>query len=149
MGSSGGNRSLAVFVNLLNLLNPRLLSENIVIVMGDRPDRSTQTAAPDDRRITGTVLPPFSSLVRIDVSALSHAGHLRENNEDQFFVTKMSRALETMLTSLPRGDVPERVEEVNYMLIVADGMGGHAAGELASRPRSARSSASRWTSLTG
>jgi hypothetical protein len=39
------------------------------------------------------------------VSALSHAGHLRENNEDQFFVTKMSRALETMHTSLPPGDV--------------------------------------------
>jgi PPM family protein phosphatase len=48
-------------------------------------------------------------------------------------VTKMSRALETMVTSLPLGDVPERVEEVNYVMILADGMGGHAAGELASR----------------
>ena len=76
---------------------------------------------------------PFTSLVRIDVSALSHPGMLRENNEDQFFVTKMSRALETLLTSLPSGDVPERAEEVNYVLIVADGMGGHAAGEVASR----------------
>jgi PPM family protein phosphatase len=101
--------------------------------MGDGPDRSTQTTAPDARRMTGTVLPPVSSLVRIDVSARSHVGHLRENNEDQFFVTKMSRALETMVTSLPPGDVPERVEEVNYVMILADGMGGHAAGELASR----------------
>ena len=30
---------------------------------------------------------PFSSLVRIDVSAVSHPGHVRPNNEDQFFVT--------------------------------------------------------------
>ena len=101
--------------------------------MPDTPDRSTQITALDARRITGSVAPPLSSLVRIDVSALSHIGHLRENNEDQFLVTKISRALETMVTSLPPGDVPERVEEVNYLLILADGMGGHAAGELASR----------------
>ena len=76
---------------------------------------------------------PFSSLVQIDVSALSHAGLLRENNEDQFCVTRMSRVHETLVTSLLAGDVPERAEEVNYVMIVADGMGGHAAGELASR----------------
>jgi len=76
---------------------------------------------------------PYSSLVRIDVSALSHPGHARANNEDQFFVTKLARSLETMLSSLPPGDVPARAEEVNYVMVVADGMGGHAAGEVASR----------------
>jgi PPM family protein phosphatase len=76
---------------------------------------------------------PFSSLVRVDVSALTHVGHCRENNEDQFFVAKVTRALETLATSLPRGDVPERADELNYVMTVADGMGGHAAGEVASR----------------
>ncbi|MGH9173335.1 MAG: PP2C family protein-serine/threonine phosphatase, partial [Vicinamibacterales bacterium] len=74
-----------------------------------------------------------SSLVRIDVSALTHPGHVRSNNEDQFFVTRLTRSLETMLTSLPSRDVPERADEVNYVMVVADGMGGHAAGEVASR----------------
>jgi PPM family protein phosphatase len=76
---------------------------------------------------------PFSSLVRVDVSALSHPGHVRTNNEDQFLVTKLTRSLETMLTSVTAGDVPDRAEEINYAMLVADGMGGHAAGEIASR----------------
>jgi serine/threonine protein phosphatase PrpC len=76
---------------------------------------------------------PLSSSVRIDVHAVTHPGHVRTNNEDHFFVSKATRALETMLTSLPAGDVPERADEVNYVMVVADGMGGHAAGEVASR----------------
>jgi protein phosphatase len=67
------------------------------------------------------------------VSALTHPGLLRENNEDQFYVARVSRALETITTSLAANEVPERAEEVNYAMLVADGMGGHAAGEVASR----------------
>jgi PPM family protein phosphatase len=76
---------------------------------------------------------PFSSSVRIDVTGLSHPGKVRARNEDHFIVTRIGRYLETVLTSLPSGEVPERAEEVGYAMIVADGMGGHAGGELASR----------------
>jgi PPM family protein phosphatase len=82
---------------------------------------------------TETPFQPFSSQVRIDVSAQTDTGLLRANNEDQFYIARMSRALETMATSLPSVDVPQRAEEVNYAMVVADGMGGHAAGEVASR----------------
>ena len=78
-------------------------------------------------------LPPFSSSVRIDVSGLSHPGKVRARNEDHFIVTRIGRYLETVLTSLPPGEVPERAEEAGYAMVVADGMGGHAGGELASR----------------
>jgi serine/threonine protein phosphatase PrpC len=75
----------------------------------------------------------LSSLIRIDVSALSHTGHRRANNEDHYLVARLGRTLQTVSTSLPAGDVPERTEEVNHVMIVADGMGGHRAGEIASR----------------
>lgn len=94
----------------------------------------TSRASPDGPpQVAVRPFRPFSSLVRIDVSALSHPGHVRTNNEDQFFVTRLTRSLETMLTSLAAVDVPERADEVNYVMVVADGMGGHAAGEVASR----------------
>ena len=76
---------------------------------------------------------PFSSLVHVDIGALTHTGHRRENNEDQFFVAKVTRALQTVMTSLAPGDVPDRADELNHVMVVADGMGGHAAGEIASR----------------
>jgi protein phosphatase len=104
--------------------------------MARRDDRVTDISAGIDKARPKTVVRPFrpfSSLVRVDVSARSHPGLVRPNNEDQFFVTKLTRSLETVLTSLPADDVPQRADEVNYMMIVADGMGGHAAGEVASR----------------
>lgn len=78
-------------------------------------------------------VPSASSSVHVDVSGLSHPGKVRERNEDHFLVTRIGRYLETVVTSLPASELPPRTDEVGYVMIVADGMGGHAAGELASR----------------
>lgn len=74
-----------------------------------------------------------SSLTQVDLGACSHVGHVRANNEDSFLVVRLDRSLHTLLTNLPEGYVPERQAEVAYSMLVADGMGGAAAGEVASR----------------
>src|SRR5439155_27384347 len=75
---------------------------------------------------------PFSSLVKVDVEALSHPGKVRPNNEDHYLVARFGRSAQTLLTNLPKGSVPARCDETAYALVVADGMGGMAAGEVAS-----------------
>jgi protein phosphatase len=76
---------------------------------------------------------PYSSLVSVDVEALSHEGHVRARNEDAFLVYRASRTWERLRTNLPDEDIPERFDETAYVFCVADGMGGLAAGDVASR----------------
>ena len=80
-------------------------------------------------------LPPeaTSSGVRIDAAALSDTGHVRAQNEDHYFVARVGRHVTTMITNIPSGDVPSQFGETGYLMVVADGMGGRAAGEVASR----------------
>jgi protein phosphatase len=74
-----------------------------------------------------------SARVQVDIAAQSHQGLVRSANEDHYLVMRFGRTLETVLTSLPSDQVPAQSEEVGYGLLVADGMGGAAAGERASR----------------
>jgi protein phosphatase len=73
-----------------------------------------------------------SSLVQVDLAALSHQGLVRSNNEDHFLVARASRSLELLITNLPEGTLPQSFDESAYGMLVADGMGGMAAGEVAS-----------------
>jgi protein phosphatase len=75
----------------------------------------------------------ISSLVEVDLAGLSHPGLVRSNNEDQFFVARFDRAMRTLATNLPEGSFTAPSAETVYAMLVADGMGGHAAGEVASR----------------
>lgn len=74
-----------------------------------------------------------SSWVEVDLAALSHPGRVRDNNEDHYFVGRVDRSIQTLDTNLPEGEVPRHYAETAYGLLVADGVGGAAAGEVASR----------------
>jgi protein phosphatase len=76
---------------------------------------------------------PSSAGVRVDVAGLSDQGKVRKNNEDCFLVCRYGRFLTASETNLPADDVFSYFAENGCAMIIADGMGGHWAGEVASR----------------
>ncbi len=73
--------------------------------------------------------PSFRAVI---TAGMTDRGRVREKNEDQFVVADMTRAMHIRASSLPQPDMlfgDARVRGV--LFIVADGMGGHVAGEQA------------------
>jgi PPM family protein phosphatase len=74
-----------------------------------------------------------SSLVHVDLAGLSDPGRVRKANEDHFMAARFERTMRTLASNIPPGHVPAEWAETCYAFLVADGVGGAAAGELASR----------------
>lgn len=79
--------------------------------------------------------PPFSSRLTADLFGMTNKGFVRRTNEDHFLIVRAGRAVETVLTNLPESETMagELFDETAYGMVVADGVGGEAAGEIASR----------------
>jgi PPM family protein phosphatase len=87
--------------------------------MSTDPNREAgETAAPGDH---------------VEMAALSDTGRVRPNNEDVYIVVQVDRAFRTLDTNLPTGSFPAAASEICHGLLVADGIGGIAGGEIASR----------------
>src|SRR5689334_2506185 len=102
---------------------------------------------PDARSDTDDFSPPSGAAstgrhtrpaVQVDLAGRSHQGKVRGNNEDHFLIVRFGRFLRALSTNLPTDHAPPDHEETGYGMVVADGMGGMAAGETASRTAIAR-----------
>jgi serine/threonine protein phosphatase PrpC len=69
--------------------------------------------------------------MQVEVAGKTHPGLVRPNNEDNYLAVRRYRGRVILVTSLPEG-LLEPTEDHAYTLAVADGMGGHRFGELAS-----------------
>lgn len=92
-------------------------------------DENLPTVAPlDDVEVTDIPWEPLD----IEIGSATDAGHVRENNEDSYLVIKFGRSLENVSTNLGMNLLEPDYKITGYGMLVADGMGGMAAGEVAS-----------------
>jgi protein phosphatase len=87
-------------------------------------------------RTTPVELPVYSDnvqpQVRVTFGAKTDVGKVRPQNEDHFLVARLAKAMRVAATSLPPDESIKLSEDRGFLMVVADGMGGHVAGEVAS-----------------
>jgi protein phosphatase len=70
--------------------------------------------------------------VEADCSGLSDRGLVRQNNEDHFLISQFGRYMKPLLTNIANAP-PDYFLQEGYGMVVADGVGGHHGGEIASQ----------------
>src|SRR5437867_10635149 len=69
-----------------------------------------------------------SKSIRVEIFGKTDLGRTRDHNEDRFLVADLTRKAASLQPDVRQHDIGPR----GTLLVVADGMGGAAAGELAS-----------------
>lgn len=70
--------------------------------------------------------------VRVEFAGKTDKGKVRSKNEDHFMIARMAKSMTVCATSLPDAEGTRLSDQEGYLMVVADGMGGAAAGERAS-----------------
>jgi protein phosphatase len=91
----------------------------------------TDVELPVESWSDSTCVPSRRRALRVRSHGQTDPGRRRGRNEDHFLIARLTQALQAEQTSLPHRGV-QFSDPQGYLFVVADGVGGHAAGEKAS-----------------
>jgi PPM family protein phosphatase len=111
------------FVEVVNVPKPIKFQPWRIKPMSSDPSETVELPLDADSPATGCV--------EVDCGGLSDTGLVRHNNEDHFLVGQFGRFLKPLLTNIANPP-PEDYLQEGYCMVVADGVGGHHGGEVAS-----------------
>ena len=69
----------------------------------------------------------------VDLGSATHTGHIRQRNEDSYLLMRFGRSIEKLSTNLDGNLIEPNYSLTGHGMLVADGMGGMPAGDVASR----------------
>src|SRR5689334_22707495 len=92
---------------------------------------TSATTYPDTHAAGAAVAERPSPRLNVRSFGLTDRGRVRSANEDSFLVADLAKAMHVQQSSLDEPDT-HYGSECGHLFVVADGMGGHQAGEHAS-----------------
>lgn len=101
--------------------------------MGERDDETQQIEVLGSPGATRAAEGASGAPIQPEIFGLTNVGKVREHNEDSFLVAQLERSMRVYQSNRPVNDGSKvKGPPQGWLFMVADGMGGHAAGEVAS-----------------